>query len=463
MGKRFSGLTLSWRVSLLIAALLIVSAIVTIGYAFRSVEAGLYATSQEGVDNIHTSVSEAVQSDYEGIRAFREETLKKRKQVLRDVAAPLVVSLDQLRSAAKSGELTEAQAQRRALALLKSVRFANDDYFFTYDRQLNAISHPDPKFQGRNLADMQDADGTYVLREIRRVALQRGSGFVDYRWKRLNSDVPSPKIGYVFHYEPWDWIIGTGVYVDDIDAEVATRIEAIKANLTRSFRDISFNRDGFFFILDREGRLVASASPVLASYQQTPQGQQTLQQVADAAPAAPGQSTETVIEAPWAQSESEPWSVRMSSTGGDLDWILVSAVPQEDLEAPGSQLALRLALLSLAVLLIGLALGLLVSRRITRPVDDLSAAARSLSSGTFEPAMLDAAASRSDELGELARSFQSMGAEVVERERRLREQIEKLTVSIDRAKVREEVEQITESDYFQKLKSRSQEMRRRDG
>lgn len=455
-------LSLSWKVSLLIAFLLVASAIVTITFAFETVRGELYRQSREAASNVHSAVDYAIQADYNDIQQYRKEARNRRKAALRDVANPLIVSLDELRKAAQSGELTEQQAKTRALDLLKDVRFGKNDYFFTYDRGLTAISHPDPRFQGRNLRNLKDADGEYVLRKIRRVALQRGSGYVNYRWQRLNGQEPLQKMAYVFHYKPWDWIIGTGVYVDDIEADVQEQINDVRADLQVLTEDIKFQGDGFMFVLDSQGAIVAGADPVLLAASKTPEGQKLLQDLAAQAPTDPGAEKEVEITTDWSGARSNSWSLRLSTVGGDLDWVLVTAVPENRLEAPGRRLALQLVVLSVVVLLIGLALGLLISRRITKPVDDITAAARSLKDDTFDPTMLDASAARSDEVGDLARTFQSMGIEIMERERRLRQQVEQLTVQIDRARVAEEVEAITDTEYFQQLKARSEELRRSD-
>ena len=156
--------------------------------------------------------------------------------------------------------------------------------------------------------------------------------------------------------------------------------------------------------------------------------------------------------------QSEVWSTTIS-TFTPLGWILVSAVPGAVLEAPGRTLAWQQAGLSLIVLIIGLVSGLLLSRRIIRPVEAVTRAARDLSEDHFDPASLDTAAQRSDEVGELARTFQRMGTEIVARERRLREQVAKLSVQIDRTKVEEAVSDIAESEYFLRIKERAEELR----
>ena len=455
--SRRSGL--GYRIAILIAVLLAASAIITTLFSVRAVQSEMYAQTTESVENIHVSVGELISVEYENVTAFREASLDRRKRELESVSAPISTALDALRGQVATGQITEAAAKATALEMLKTIRYGNKDYFFTYDRSMTAISHPDAKFQGRNLIDLQDADGKYVLREIRDVALNQGKGFVDYRWVRLNEEKSSPKIGYVFHYEPWDWIIGTGVYVDDIDAEAQKQLAAEQARLSITFDEVQFNQDGFFFILDQQGGVVVAPNGRdLSPLASTPSGQQYVTDIIAAAPATDGPITKLDSEVALQGDQSEVWSTTIS-TFTPLGWILVSAVPGAVLEAPGRTLAWQQAGLSLIVLIIGLVSGLLLSRRIIRPVEAVTRAARDLSEDHFDPASLDTAAQRSDEVGELARTFQRMGTEIVARERRLREQVAKLSVQIDRTKVEEAVSDIAESEYFLRIKERAEELR----
>ncbi len=459
--RRFR-LTFSQRVPLTIALVLSLSGLVYTAVAVNAVSSSLTDQSEQEVSNVNAAISALVQTEYNDIVSYRTQTLESRKQSLQDIAAPIVASLDEFAAAAQSGELTTAQAQARSLDMVKSMRFGNDDYFFVYDLDLNAIGHPDDRIQGRNLTDMQDADGRYLLREARELVLTQGSGYLDYRWERLEGAVPSPKIGYLFLYEPWDWLVGTGVYVDDVDAEVQKRLTAVESELQQTFADLSFAGDGFFLILDRTGDVVASGSPAVSAAAQTAAGQEAIASILAAAPTEAGVELTATIQAPWNPDGDGAWRIQTSTTGGDLDWILVSAVNQEELAAPARALAIQMALIAVLVVLVGLIIGVLLSRRITKPVDAVARAATSLADGTFDPTTLDSAARRTDELGDLARTFRTMGIEIAARERRLREQVQQLSVQIDRTKVAAEVQEITESDYFQRLKSRSRELRDRD-
>ena len=233
----------------------------------------------------------------------------------------------------------------------------------------------------------------------------------------------------------------------------------MKVTLAQAFGKVNFSTDSTFFVLNRAGEVVIG--PQGSDFEAmvtTPQGRELADTLIAAAPATEGTNVDLNIDATLRDGVPEPWVMNVSIFG-PLDWILVSAVPRAELVAPGRSLAIQQALLSIVVLIIGLVGGLLLSRRIVRPVESITRAARSLSDNTFDPQSLDSAAARKDEVGELARTFQRMGKEIVERERKLREQVAKLTVVIDRSKVDKDVDDITETDYFQRIKARADDYR----
>jgi HAMP domain-containing protein len=458
---RLPRLTLGYRVALLIAILLVSSAIITMAVSLRSVQTSMSAESMQSVDNIHASVNSLISLEYDNIVEYRKAAMARRMTELADISQPIVSALNENRAAVGRGELTLEKAQANSKAYLKSIRFGNDDYFYAFDYDMTQIAHPDKALQDKNLIDLKDADGEAFVREMRDVALKDGSGFVDYRWRRLGQTEPSPKLAYVFDYAPWKWILGTGVYVDDIDAEVATRFEGVKSQLATTLGDIHFSTEGFFFILNSKGEVVvAPPDHNLDALASTAGEQQFVQQAIDSAPKAAGQTTTLDSDVALTAAGSQAWVVNVS-TFQALDWYLVSAVPRNELDAPARSLTLQQAGLTLAVLLIGLISGLLMSRRIIRPVEAITRAARDLSKDRFDPSSLDAAAGRTDEVGELARTFQRMGAEVVARERQLREQVAKLKVQIDHARREEAVREITETEFFSDLTAKAAQMRKR--
>jgi methyl-accepting chemotaxis protein len=99
------------------------------------------------------------------------------------------------------------------------MRYGNDDYFWVNDLQPKLIMHPvKPELIGRDLSDMKDPNGKRLFVAFVDVVKQQGAGFVDYEWPKPGMAEPQPKLSYVAGFKPWNWVIGTGVYVDDLKA-----------------------------------------------------------------------------------------------------------------------------------------------------------------------------------------------------------------------------------------------------
>jgi methyl-accepting chemotaxis protein len=130
-------------------------------------------------------------------------------------------SVESLGKTATAGEITVTEAQKRAIAQLKGMRYDGKEYFWVNDMQPHMVMHPTkPELDGKDLSASKDPSGKLLFIDMINVVRASGAGFVNYEWPRPGSDNPVPKISYVKGYSPWGWVIGSGVYVDDIDEAV---------------------------------------------------------------------------------------------------------------------------------------------------------------------------------------------------------------------------------------------------
>ncbi|PSJ45456.1 methyl-accepting chemotaxis protein [Zobellella taiwanensis] len=155
---------------------------------------------------------------------------EKRTQALRQVQS--VVSLAGFyHDQQQRGELSEQQARRQALAAIAGLRYGNDDYFWINDHQPRMILHPiRPELNGSDLQGFTDPDGKALFVEMVEQVKRAGGGFVHYLWPKPGREEPVEKVSYVELFAPWGWIIGTGIYIDDINtqlAAVATRVMSL--------------------------------------------------------------------------------------------------------------------------------------------------------------------------------------------------------------------------------------------
>ncbi|CZF82598.1 Methyl-accepting chemotaxis protein 4 [Grimontia celer] len=149
----------------------------------------------------------------------RDNMLEERKsqiQVLVETAESLVTRLYQQ---SQTGEISVQEAQQRAITAMDAMRYGTDGYFMIYDMNSTMVHHPiASNLIGKDLADLQDVNGVYIIAEQVKKA-RSGGGFVTYHWKKAGSDeTPYPKIAYSLPFKPWGWVLNTGLYVDDVDA-----------------------------------------------------------------------------------------------------------------------------------------------------------------------------------------------------------------------------------------------------
>ena len=123
------------------------------------------------------------------------------------------------------GGLPEADAKRSALEAIKALRYSGNEYFWINDMQPNMIMHPTkPELDGTNLSGNKDPTGKLLFVEMVNTVKANGAGFVPYMWPKPGQQEPVPKISYVKGFAPWGWIVGSGVYVDTVNAVFLSRL-----------------------------------------------------------------------------------------------------------------------------------------------------------------------------------------------------------------------------------------------
>ena len=124
-----------------------------------------------------------------------------------------------------SGAMTREAAQKQALSAVRGLRYNRDEYFWINDLTPVMIMHPaNPKLDGQNLSSIRDPNGFAIFNEFVSLAKAKGAGVINYSWPKPGAEAPVKKTSYIQLFEPWGWIIGSGVYVDDVQAEFNVQV-----------------------------------------------------------------------------------------------------------------------------------------------------------------------------------------------------------------------------------------------
>ena len=158
----------------------------------------------------------------------KSQMLEDREAKVRNLVEATQGILSYYEKASRDGQMSVDDAKKAAAAAIGTMRYDKVEYFWIHDaRDATMIMHPiKPELNGKNLDQLKDKGGKQLFNEMNRVVKASGSGFVDYLWPKPGSEEGVPKISFVMGFQPWGWVIGSGIYIDDVDAKF--RADAIK-------------------------------------------------------------------------------------------------------------------------------------------------------------------------------------------------------------------------------------------
>jgi len=151
-----------------------------------------------------------------GLITLHDRTLEERQNAVRNLTESAHSLVSYYVDEAKAGRMSEDSAKQAALAALRAVRYGDNEYFFGIGLDGIQVLQPvDAKVVGKFRLDVPDAKGKLYFKEFVEVG-KSGGGFVEYYRNKPGDTTPLPKISYVKLVAPWGWVIGTGLYTDDV-------------------------------------------------------------------------------------------------------------------------------------------------------------------------------------------------------------------------------------------------------
>jgi len=176
--------------------------------------------------------------------ALEESFMAQKREMIHELTESAWSILVSYEERVKNGELSRKDAQSRAIKHIFNFRYGKErkDYFWINDMEPRMIMHPyRSDLDGKNISDFQDPNGKHLFVEFVRIVREHGSGYVDYMWQwKDDANLIVPKLSYVKGFEPWDWIIGSGIYIDDVHAEVAKIRNKLSAVATAILLIVAF-------------------------------------------------------------------------------------------------------------------------------------------------------------------------------------------------------------------------------
>ncbi|MDZ7752004.1 MAG: EAL domain-containing protein [Gammaproteobacteria bacterium] len=347
-----------------------------------------------------------IEGDADWVEEFAEASRRQHLRHLEDIITMAHTMAATQHAAVQTGGLTDEAARAQALEQIGALRFGDGNYVWVIERTGLTLSHPDPAIEGRNILDLRDPDGRLVIRPILKQLETADEATHRYRFPRADLGEASDKLSFARDFAPWGWVIGGGIYLDDVSAAVTTAKAKLAERLRARLRQAELGGDGFVFIFDGDRRLLVHPDPAregasldvlinpstgrsLASdiMDTLAGGHDTLEYDANGSKV-PGQ-------------EMVAWLRHAPS----LDWYVVAALDKAALARHADAIALEITAIAGGILLVMLAAGAALIRHGLNPLKELAAGAERVSRGDYG-FRLDIR--RRDEIGTLAAAFNRM-------------------------------------------------------
>jgi methyl-accepting chemotaxis protein len=236
---------------LFLSVITLIGAIITINSIssdnIKNYRNDLYAKTNQELKNYVQVTLQTIDSFYQ--RTSKKNIQEEVKGHLTEQSGLLFTVLQEQYEVNKN-RMSQQQLKTHLLNLVKSVRYGNSGYFWINDSKGIMIMHPVlPELNGKNLYDMEDAAGKKFMKAFVHVVNSYNEGFVKYKWPKPDTQKVEDKISFVKRFKPFDWIIGTGEYTQDVTAK-------LKKEALKTISEIRYGKNGYFWINDTTPKMI---------------------------------------------------------------------------------------------------------------------------------------------------------------------------------------------------------------
>jgi len=453
------GSSLRQRMLFVMIGVLIVTTATYMFLVQKEVEKEMSEAEEQAARNVLRLVMLNIESKYKDLLFYKKAALERHKRELKNVTSLVVAHIDEYYEKYKRGLLSEEEAKRQAAEEVRRLRYGNNDYFFIVDRNYITLSHPFPELIGKNVSDLKDIKGNYVVRPMMEVALKEGEGFTRYWWRRIGDERPVEKLSYSVFYPKWQWMVGTGVYIDDIEKEAKKKLDAIIEELRENFSKIKIGQTGYLFLFNGKKQMIIHpylSGKDVSDVKNKQTGTYLIEDLMKAA-RNPEVPFEYLWDKPTDRGNYKYIKQSYVSYFPPLDWYVASTVYKDEITAPAEILSRKIFYLSIVFLGVVIVLSMVFSDTLVRPIRNLIKVMKNVTEeGTTDIQVPIEGVTETRQLGEIFNRMLKSINEAVEAKDRYARKLERFNEELERTvqqRTRELLEANKKLQELDKLKT----------
>lgn len=314
-----------------------------------------------------------------------------------------------------------------------NLHYGDNGYFFIVDYNGRVLSHPFVA-KGTDVSNLKDLQGNLVVTPLVEIARKEGEGFYSYGWKKSDQDdYYYEKLSFARDFPAWNLVIGTGIYIDDIQKEMNQRKQALLEQLRELVKSTKINLSGYFFIFDENGKVIIHPDSQREGKIVTTLNPKTEQPIiSDLINAAHGSGKLTYL---WDKPDEpgnyiykkEAWIEYIP----ELKWYVATSVYTDEVKETSQQLKRSIIIIGLAILFLSFAVAVIFLQKLLKPIIDLARKAMLVSNGNYQ---VRAITTSNDEIGSLCKEFNQMVETIEDNIYNLDQKVKEKTRELEQSK-----------------------------
>ncbi|MEA3290497.1 MAG: cache domain-containing protein [Campylobacterota bacterium] len=298
--------------------------------------------------------------------------------------------------------------QNEVIDLISNLRYDELNYFYISDYNSVLISHP--YLKDKDFSNIKDKKGNLIVPPMVKIAREKGAGFHSYWWKKnTKDDTPYEKLTYAKDFPNWQMVIGTGVYIDDIEKETLKRKNKLMSQLKKIIHTTKIGKTGYLYIFDGNYNMLIHPNSNIngknISKLKNP-GKDTylFNDLLNAS-----KTPEKAFYYKWDKPEDKgnyiynkvSWIEYVS----ELDWYIASSAYVDEFEESASKVRNFILVVALIIFILSVFYSYIFLKNLLQPISVLSTLSQKVSQGNYS---VRSDFKRDDEIGILAKQFNSM-------------------------------------------------------
>ncbi|MEA3333321.1 MAG: cache domain-containing protein [Pseudomonadota bacterium] len=328
----------------------------------------------------------------------------------------------------------ERQKQKEALEYIANLHYGDDEYFFISDYNSVLIGHP--SLQVKDMSNVKDPNGVLIVPPMVQVAREYGQGFHNYSWRKLKSEEQLyEKLSYAKDIKEWQWVIGTGIYLDSIELEVRKKKADLITSLSKLLSLTKIGETGYIYIFDSKGNMIIHPNSNIegtnfSELENPGKDSFILDDIIDAYV-----SGAKVLYYKWDKPRDKGNytydKVSWIDYNCDFDWYICSSAYISEINSAANQMKQYIWLIAFVLVALALIISVYFFKKLFHPIETLSRKALQVKNGDLS---VRSEIIMGDEIGTLAQIFDGMLDTIEDNIRTLDKKVDERTKDLEEQK-----------------------------